>query len=109
MNESRIEKAGIKPMLDVIEKYGSWSIVNKTWSNESWILEKVLARAVIDLGTDAFISLNVIPSYFNTSEIVVAVSWRSGNFLGVFSLGNLELGLNWTGIGFTCCVHVILV
>ena len=61
-------------MLDVIEQYGSWNITNKHWSGDSWKLEKILARVIVDLETSAFLSLDVTPSYFNGSETVIAVS-----------------------------------
>ena len=77
MNERSIRNAGVKPMLDVIEHYGSWNITKKHWSGDSWKLEKILARAIVDLETPAFLSLDVTPSYFNWSETVIGV--RVGN------------------------------
>ncbi|CAB4036586.1 endothelin-converting enzyme homolog, partial [Paramuricea clavata] len=80
MNESAIENAGIKPVLDVIEQHGSWNITNKNWSKDSWILEKILARLFVDLNTPAFIGLDIASSYFNTSERFITISGgRSGN------------------------------
>ena len=73
MNESQIEAAGQKPMLDIIAKYGSWGITNDTWSEQGWSLERVLARCLVDLGTGAFISVDLGPSLFNTSQMVVSV------------------------------------
>ena len=73
MNESLIKNAGVQPIFDVIEQYGSWNITNELWSGDSWILEKILARAMADLSTPAFLSLDVTPSYFNGNETVVKV------------------------------------
>ena len=61
-------------MLDVIEQHGSWNITNNYWSGDSWKLEKILARVIVDLETPAFLSLSVTQSYFNGSETVIAVS-----------------------------------
>jgi hypothetical protein len=74
MNESAIENAGINPVLDVIEQHGSWNITNKNWSEDSWILEKILARLFVDLNTPAFLGLVITSSYFNTSETFITVS-----------------------------------
>ena len=74
MDESSIKNDGIKPVLDVIEKYGSWNITNKTWNGDSWTLEKILARVLVDLKTSAFLALDIQPSFFNTSEIFITVS-----------------------------------
>jgi hypothetical protein len=74
MDESSIKNAGIKPILDVIDQHGSWNITNKDWSGDSWILEKILARAFVDLKTTAFIGLGIMASPFNTSEIFITVS-----------------------------------
>jgi hypothetical protein len=74
MIESAIKNAGIKPVLDVIEQYGSCNITNKNWSEDSWILEKILARLFVDLNTPAFLGLDIGTSFFNTSEIFIMVS-----------------------------------
>ena len=76
MNQSEIETKGRKPILDVIKNYGLWNISNGTWTNadSSWILEKVIARVLVDLGTQPFIGLDVTLSPFNTSQVVVQVS-----------------------------------
>jgi hypothetical protein len=74
MNESAIENAGINPVLDVIEQHGSWNITNKNWSEDSWILEKILARLFVDLNTPAFLGLDIGASFFNTSETFITVS-----------------------------------
>ncbi len=75
MNESNIKEVGIKPILDVIEQYGSWDITNKNWSGDSWKLEKVLARVAVDLHTNAFIGFDITRNPFNTSEpLLITVS-----------------------------------
>ncbi|CAB4014795.1 endothelin-converting enzyme homolog, partial [Paramuricea clavata] len=73
LDESWIKIDGIKPLLDVIEKYGSWNITNRNWNGDSWILEKILARVLVDLKTPVFLALDIKPSYFNTSEIFVTI------------------------------------
>ena len=74
MNESYIGNARNKPILEVIEQYGSWSVTNENWSGDSWILEKVLARMAVDLDTDVFLAFQVRNNPFNTSEPLLAVS-----------------------------------
>lgn len=73
MNDIAIESVGIQPILDVIEKYGSWNITNGNWNGDSWELEKVLARVLVDIEVPAFFSLDIKQSYFNTSEVFVTV------------------------------------
>ena len=74
MNTNSIENAGLKPILDVIEKYGSWNITKSNWTGDSWELEKILGRVLVDLGVPAFLALDVSPSLFNTSELFITVS-----------------------------------
>ena len=74
VNETSIENVGIEPLLDVIEQHGSWNITNKNWTGDSWILERILARVFVDLQTPAFLGLDVLPSFFNTSETFITVS-----------------------------------
>ena len=74
MDEISIKNAGMKPILDVIEKYGSWNITNSNWTGDSWELEKILGRVLADLRAPAFLALDVIPSFFNTSELFITVS-----------------------------------
>ncbi|CAB3983458.1 endothelin-converting enzyme 2-like isoform X2, partial [Paramuricea clavata] len=80
MDESSIKNYGNKPVLDVIEKYGSWNITNKNWNGDSWILEKILARVLVDLKTPAFLALDIKPSFFNTSEIFVTISGGNSGY-----------------------------
>ena len=74
MNDSSINNAGLKPILDVIEKYGSWNITNNNWSSDSWQLERIIGRVLADIEIPAFVDLDVTPSLFNTSELFVKVS-----------------------------------
>ena len=74
MDEISIKNAGMKPILDVIEKYGSWNITNRNWTGDSWELERILGRVLADLKVPAFLALDVSPSFFNTSELFIAVS-----------------------------------
>ena len=74
MNESEIETTGTKLMITFLKKYGLWSITNQTQTNDLWKLEKVLAQVFVDLGTSAFISLDVKSDIRDTSKIVFWVS-----------------------------------
>jgi hypothetical protein len=73
MNENYIKNDGVKPILDAIEKHGSWNITNKDWNGDSWKLEKILARALVDLNTPAFLSWGISRSLFDTSKRFVTV------------------------------------
>ena len=75
MNESEIETTGTKPMIAVLKKYGLWNITNQTQTlDDSWKLENILAHVFVELGTSAFISLDVGPNIFDTSSIIFSVS-----------------------------------
>ena len=75
MNESEIETTGTKPMIAVLKKYELWNITNQTQTlDDSWKLENILAQVFVDLGTSAFISLDVGPNIFDTSSIIFSVS-----------------------------------
>ncbi|CAB3985405.1 endothelin-converting enzyme 1-like, partial [Paramuricea clavata] len=73
MNENYIKNDGVKPILDAIEKHGSWNITNKDWNGDSWKLEKILARALVDLNTPAFLSWGISRSLFDTSKKFVTI------------------------------------
>lgn len=65
----------MKPINDVIEKYGSWNITNENWSEDSWILEKTMARMAVDLSTITFVGAVVVPNIFDTTKPhIIAVS-----------------------------------
>ena len=74
MNDSTINNAGLEPILDVIENYGSWNITNNNWSSDSWRLERIMGRVLADIEIPAFVNLDVTPFFFNTSELLVTVS-----------------------------------
>ena len=95
MNESEIEAAGTKAMLEVIEKYGSWGITNKNWTGDSWTLEKILARVLADLRVSPFINVRGTPSPLNSSQVVVQVSAKEKAIAGYFRVVSLA-ALGWT-------------
>ena len=76
MDENQIEGAGKQPIVDIIKQYGSCEIVDDRWSYYDWNLEKTLARALVDLNTNAFLSLDILPSLYNTSNVVLQVRTR---------------------------------
>ena len=43
-NYERIEAEKGSPLLELIEKYGSWNITNKTWTSDSWDFMTTLAQ-----------------------------------------------------------------
>ena len=89
MNDSAIETAGILPILDLIEKHGSWNITNRNWDGDSWVLEKILARVLVDIQVPAFLGLDIKQSFFNTSEVFITVICCRGlAFLYSFSFIN---------------------
>ncbi|CAB3996359.1 endothelin-converting enzyme 2-like isoform X2 [Paramuricea clavata] len=73
MNKNYIKNDGVKPILDAIEQHGSWKITNKDWNGDSWKLEKILARALVDLNTPAFLSWGISRSLFDTSKKFVTI------------------------------------
>ena len=73
MNDEDIEIFGTTPILEVIKKYGSCNITNRSWTGDSWILEKILARVLVDIGIPVFLHVDVVQSFFNASENVVTV------------------------------------
>ena len=74
MDESEIEAAGTKAMLEIIEIYGSWGITNKKWTGDSWTLEEILARVLLDLGIGVFVAVDIEPNPYNTSQFFISVS-----------------------------------
>ncbi|XP_028410305.1 endothelin-converting enzyme 2-like [Dendronephthya gigantea] len=73
MDVERLEIAGDYPIRQVIEKYGSCSITNNKWSEDTWVLEKILARVLADTGVPVFLDVDIKQSFLNTSEIYVSI------------------------------------
>ncbi len=57
MNDNAIKNVGIQSILNLIAQHGSWNITNKDWSGDSWRLEKVLARVLVDFKHSSFSKL----------------------------------------------------
>ena len=79
MNEDEIDDADTEWILNVIIDHyvhGNWFINRNqtTASDDSWILEKIIAKVDVDLHIKSFIGFSVKPSIFNTSQVVVGVS-----------------------------------
>ena len=74
MNDNAIKNVGIQSILNLIAQHGSWNITNKDWSGDSWRLEKVLARVLVDFSTPAFLSWSIGSDFFDTSKLYVTVS-----------------------------------
>ncbi|XP_028410310.1 membrane metallo-endopeptidase-like 1 [Dendronephthya gigantea] len=89
-NENYISNAGMKPILDVIEKYGSWKITNKNWSEDSWILEKTLARMEVDLSTVTFIGAAVFPNIFDTTKPNTIIVGKGGTYQNLATLNKID-------------------
>ena len=73
MKENSINNVGTGLILEQIEQHGSWNITNKDWSGDSWVLEKILARVMVDFGTPAFLSWSIDNDFFNKSKSYVTV------------------------------------
>lgn len=74
MDDAKITSAGKKPLLDVIEKFGSWSITNNNWDEYSWKLETILAKTTAYLNGRTFLSLSTMSSYFDNTKSYITVS-----------------------------------
>ena len=74
MNQNSIKNVGIKSILEQIEQHGSWNITNKDWTGDSWKLEKILARVLVDLNTPAFLSWSIGADFFDTSKSYITVN-----------------------------------
>ncbi|XP_028410355.1 membrane metallo-endopeptidase-like 1 [Dendronephthya gigantea] len=87
MDENYISNAGMKPILDMIEKYGSWNITNEDWSEDSWYLERTLARMKVDLSTVTFVDAAVIPNIFDITKPNTIFVAKAGQNLGTQGKG----------------------
>ena len=71
---THIEKAGLKPINDLIEKYGSSPLWDKNWNASDWNLERTLGRLMGGLGLGVFVAIDISPSLWDTSRLMIGVS-----------------------------------
>ncbi|XP_028410317.1 endothelin-converting enzyme homolog isoform X2 [Dendronephthya gigantea] len=74
MDDTEITSAGKKPLLDVIQKFGSWSITNNNWNEYYWKLETILAKTTAYLNANTFLSLSTMSSYFDNTKTYLTIS-----------------------------------
>ena len=72
-NYERIEHAKGSPLLEIVEKYGSWNITNKTWTSNSWDFMKTLVQMHKDLKLSPLFTFQVQPDLMESSRYIIMV------------------------------------
>ncbi len=75
--KATLEKRGIKPLLDLIERMGGWKLIKpiQDESNENWQIR--LANIISEFGQDIIISIGVNPDANDTQNHILYVSFCS--------------------------------
>lgn len=74
-NYELIESARGSPLVNLVEKYGSWNITNKTWTTDSWNFMESLVGMHKDLKTSPLFKLNVEPDLTLSSRYIIMVRY----------------------------------
>ena len=74
-NYELIESARGSPLVNLVEKYGSWNITNQTWTTDSWNFMESLVRMHKDLKTSPLFKLNVEPDLTLSSRYIIMVRY----------------------------------
>lgn len=76
LNETIIEKRGAKPLLDLLNVFGGWPVLEgSTWSDENWTWTEVMKKfRLIGLETDVIFSLSVESNLKDTTHRILEVN-----------------------------------
>ncbi len=73
MDTEAIEKRGTGPILEVIETFGGWPMINLQWTTQDYDILSVVGE-LSKLGVGVFISSQVVPSFEDSTKHVMMVS-----------------------------------
>lgn len=69
MNIKQINKLGTRPMLELLDSLGTWPILNPSWSEQDWDLEKTLAMMHQNLSVFPLFRISVDNDARNVSSL----------------------------------------
>ncbi|XP_058970514.1 endothelin-converting enzyme homolog isoform X2 [Pocillopora verrucosa] len=72
-DQDAIEHAKGSPLLELIARYGSWNITNKTWTSNSWNFAETLVRIHKELKLSPLFTLQVKPDLVESSRYVIMI------------------------------------
>ncbi len=73
LDTNTIEQLGIAPILDVVNDYGGWPMIDSTWTPNNYEIMDVVGR-LSHLGVGVFIGSSVSPSFEDSTQNVLTVS-----------------------------------
>lgn len=74
MNRTYINQLGADPLIDLIEKYGSWNVSgNGTWDSSSWDFVTLMVDIQLNLSASPFFTVYIGADYFNSTLNVIKV------------------------------------
>ncbi|KAL9970073.1 hypothetical protein ACROYT_G022395 [Oculina patagonica] len=76
-NHELIEREKGSPLLEIVEKYGSWNITNKTWTSDSWDFMKALVHMHKALKLSPLFKLEVKPDLRESSRYIIMLDQTS--------------------------------
>lgn len=81
MNQSIIEKRGVKPLSDILETFGGWPVVKgDAWSENNWDwVETIKKFRLMGLDTSMIFTFDVVTDWKNSSKRVLRVNilWQA--------------------------------
>lgn len=76
MNVSVINNLGLSPLQALLGRYGSWPLLDDSWTGSNYQWEIVEARLGRDLGVESFFSASLVEDMRNSSKLVITVTKR---------------------------------
>ena len=80
MDTDTIETLGTRPIMDMVNDYGGWPMVNPSWNSNGYDVMDIVGK-LSNLGLGVFISSQVGPSFEDSTVHVMMVSQHACLFL----------------------------
>ncbi|UYV67180.1 Nep2 [Cordylochernes scorpioides] len=85
MDIDKRESIGYQPLIEVLNSFGGWPILNQSWSPENYCWEETIAKIIRNLGFTFLLSFMVGPDAKNTKRNIIYLDQ------GTFGVGKNEL------------------
>ena len=72
-NRKAIEAAGHRPILELIEDYGSWNATNHNWTESSWDFLATLVKMQKELDLSPLFKFEVLPDQEDSTRYTISV------------------------------------
>ena len=69
-----IEKLGTRPVIDMVNDYGGWPMINPSWNSNGYDIMDIVGR-LSQLGLGVFVNSQIRPSFDDSTVNVMTVSF----------------------------------